>query len=113
MLPHSYLLKLDPDFLLCKAFGMASKEGYSIVHGHRYLLLPNRHEAFRKRTVVLHKKPCRNHEIINVVENKGLLRGVQLLALDERHGVLAPVSKGVEVVRGMVAIVETVTITLV
>ena len=46
------------------------------------------------------------------MEDNGVLFGVCVLGLLEMHGVLAPVATGVEMVRGVVAIVVALTVAL-
>ena len=46
------------------------------------------------------------------MEDDGVLFGVRVLGLLEMHGVLAPVATGVEMVRGVVAIVVALTVAL-
>ena len=46
------------------------------------------------------------------MEDNGVLFGVSVLGLLEMHGVLAPVATGVEMVRGVVAIVVALTVAL-
>jgi hypothetical protein len=46
------------------------------------------------------------------VEDEGVLRGVVVAGLEESDGVVAPVAERVEVVRGVVAVVEAVAVGL-
>jgi hypothetical protein len=63
--------------------------------------------------VVLHEQPDRDHEVVDVVKDEGLLGGVGFLLPEEGDGVVPPVAPRVEVVRGVVAVVVAVAVALV
>jgi hypothetical protein len=63
------------------------------------------------KIVLLHQLD-RDHEIIDVVENQRLFRGVHLLLSQERNGVVAPVTQGIQMVRCVVAVVVAVSVAL-
>ena len=60
--------------------------------------------------VVLAQQRHRHHDVIDVVEDESAAVAVLRLGGDECEGVVAPVAAGVEVVRGVVAVIETVTV---
>lgn len=62
--------------------------------------------------VILAQQRYGQHEIVDIVEHKSMLIGVLLLLCKERNRVVAPVTEGVEVVRGVVAVVVAVPIAL-
>ena len=79
---------------------------------HGNLLRPDRHKALGEGVVVFAEEPHCDHHIVDVVEDEGVLRGVVVPGLEEGDGVVAPVAEGVEVVRGVVAVVEAVAVGL-
>lgn len=62
--------------------------------------------------IVLPDEPVGDHEIVDIAEDQRMLAGVAIFLLEKRHRVLAPVTAGVEMVRGVVAIIEAEAITL-
>lgn len=90
---------------------MSLQHGNSLVHGECNLV-SDRDQAFGQSLVVLHQQSNGQHEIINVVEDNGVLVCVCLLRLVERNWVLTPVSKRVEVMRGVVTIVVAEAVAL-
>lgn len=62
--------------------------------------------------VVFSHKPVRDHEVVDVMEDKGAAGAVEVFLLEEVEGVVAPVAAGVEVVGSMVAVVEAVAVAL-
>ena len=56
--------------------------------------------------VVLPQQRESKHQIIDIVEHQRAAVSVGFLGLQEMNGLLAPVSEGVEVVGGVVAVVE-------
>lgn len=62
--------------------------------------------------VILAQQRYGQHEIVDIIEHKSMLIGVLLLLCKERNRVVAPVTEGVEVVRGVVAVVVAVPIAL-
>lgn len=63
-------------------------------------------------SVVFYEKSEGDFEVVDVVKDEGVLRAVGELVREEVHGVLAPVATWVEVVRGVVPVVETVSVAL-
>ena len=62
--------------------------------------------------VVLGQELVRDHDVINVAKDESVFIGVTVFLLQERDGVVAPVAAGVEVVGGVVAVIEAETVTL-
>jgi hypothetical protein len=62
--------------------------------------------------VVLAEQCDGEHEIVDVVEHKCMFVGVLLFLRKEGNGVITPMTKRVEVVGCVVAIVVTVTVAL-
>lgn len=62
--------------------------------------------------VVLRHTSVRDLEIVNVLKNEGALSLVAVFAFDEAQRVITPMSSSIEMVGGMVAIIEAVTVTL-
>lgn len=83
-----------------------------LLHGHPDLRLADGHHAPGQLHVVLAQQRDRHHEVVDIVEDEGAVGGVRVLGFEEGDGVLAPVPQRVEVVRGVVAVVEAVAIAL-
>jgi hypothetical protein len=62
--------------------------------------------------IVLGEQGEGDHQVVDVVEDERVLVRVLLLLREESNGVLAPVAERVEVVRGVVAVVEAVAVAL-
>jgi hypothetical protein len=62
--------------------------------------------------VVLAEQCDGEHEIVDVIEHKCMFIGVLLFLRKEGNGVITPMTKRVEVVRCVVAIVVAVTVAL-
>jgi hypothetical protein len=62
--------------------------------------------------VVLAEQCDGEHEIVDVVEHKCMFVGVLLFLRKEGNGVITPMTKRIEVVRCVVAIVVAVTVAL-
>lgn len=62
--------------------------------------------------IVLPDEPVGDHEIVDIAEYQRMLARVAVLLLEKRHRVLAPVTAGIEMVRGVVAVVEAEAVTL-
>lgn len=90
---------------------MALEHGDPLLNCHVYLVA-YRNKAFRQMVVVAHHEPDRDHEVVDVVEDERMLAAIDLLTLEEMNGMISPVSQGVEVVRGVIAVVVTVPIAL-
>lgn len=66
------LSELSPYLLLCKLSGIAFEESHSIVQSHQHLIT-DRYHAFSECPVVLEQEPYRNHDIVDIVEDEGVL----------------------------------------
>lgn len=75
-------------------------------------LISNGHQTLRQMIVILPQERDRDHDIVDVAEHKRLLRRVLLLRFEEGGWVFTPVPQRVQVMRGMVAVVETVAVAL-
>ena len=62
--------------------------------------------------VVFGKQAESNHEVVDIIEHEGVLRGISGFLRKEGDRVITPVAHGVQVVRGVVAIVEAVAVAL-
>jgi hypothetical protein len=75
-------------------------------------LLAHRYQAIGEMVIVLHQQSECDLQVVDVVERKCTTGGVLALCLEKRVGMIAPMTAGVEVVRGVVAIVEAITVAL-
>lgn len=91
---------------------MSSEHVHPFGVRHFDLGLADGDHAFCEVVVVFHEQADGHHDKVNVVEDEGCLGGVVLAGLQEGDGVVAPVAEGVEVVRGVVAVVEAVAVGL-
>lgn len=92
---------------------MSPEHGGPLLHGHADLLLADGHHALSQPGIVLAQQRDRHEEVVDVVEDQGAVRGICVLGLEEGHRVLAPVSHRVEMMRGVVSVIEAVTVALV
>lgn len=63
--------------------------------------------------VILFQQRDRHHDVVDVVEHERFLRTILRLRFRECHRVIAPMAPGVQVMGGVVAIVEAVSVGLV
>lgn len=75
-------------------------------------LLPYRHQTPRQFHIVFSQQRDRHHQVVNVVEDEGRASGVLRLGLEESAWVIAPMAQRIQVVRGMVAVIEAVAVAL-
>ena len=75
-------------------------------------LVANRYQAFGEMLIVLSQQADRDEEVINVVEHNGVFVGVLLLLGKECNWMVPPMTKWVEVMRGVITIVVAVSVTL-
>lgn len=104
--------KLGLDLVLGEGSRVPPEHHGALLHGHADLLLADGHHALGQPGIVLAEQRDRHEEVVDVVEDQGAVRGVRVLGLEEGHGVLAPVPHGVEMMRGVVPVVEAVTVAL-
>lgn len=99
------------DLLLAEPLRFTPKQSHELLVG-----LPNLvsygHEAPGEVVVVFRQQPIRDLDIINVVKYQCPLGLVLVLGLDDGRRVVTPVTPAVQVVRGVVAVIEAVTVTL-
>jgi hypothetical protein len=62
--------------------------------------------------IVLQQEPNGDHQVVDVVKDQCAFLGVGVLLVEECLWMVTPVTQWVEVVRGMVPIVEAVTVAL-
>lgn len=75
-------------------------------------LVANGNQTFGKIVIVLPKQVHSDEDIIDISEDQGILPGIAILLLEESDRMISPMATGVEVVRGVVAIVERESVTL-
>ena len=75
-------------------------------------LIAHGHEAVGEVQVVLLHQFESHHQVVDVVEDEGAAVAVGGFGLEEVHGLVAPVAARVEVVAGVVAVVETEAVAL-
>lgn len=85
---------LGSDLFFCKFLCKTLQKLDSLIHCH-VDLVPNRHQTFGERLVVLDHQAKGYHQIIDVVKNESFLSCVGVLLLEERQRVLTPVSQRV------------------
>ena len=56
--------------------------------------------------IVFAHQPVRNFEVVNVSKDEGAAVNVGVLALDEGEGLVAPVTEGIQMVGGVVPVIE-------
>ena len=75
-------------------------------------LIAHGHEAVGEVQVVLLHQFESHHQVVDVVEDEGAAVAVGGFGLEEVHGLVAPVAARVEVVAGVVAVVEAEAVAL-
>lgn len=75
-------------------------------------MVANGYKTLGKRLVILHHESNGDHKVVDVVEDNGVFFGVSVLGLLEMHRMFAPMTAGVEMVRGVVAVVVALTVAL-
>lgn len=75
-------------------------------------LIAHRHQAAREMIVVPPQQGNGEEKVVDVVEHKRMLIRVLLLLRKECHWVFTPVTKRVQMVRCMIAIVVAVAVAL-
>lgn len=106
-------LELAPHLLLAKSPRVPFQHRRALLQGHGHLLGADGNKASRQRVVVLEDDQAhRDHDVVNVVEDEGALGSVVGAGLQKGSRVVAPVAERVQVVRGVVAVVEAVAVAL-
>lgn len=105
------LLEFGLDFLLREAPRLGAQHVRELLLRHADLVAHG-HEAVGKvHIVLLHQLKC-HHQVVDVVEDKRSAVAVGGLGFDEVHGLIAPVSARVQVVAGVVAVIEAEAVAL-
>ena len=105
------LLELLLDLLLGESSRSSLQHSSPLIQRQSNLVADG-HKTLGERLVILHHESNSDHKVVDVVEDNGVLFSVSVLGLLEMHGVLAPVATGVEMVRGVVAVVVALTVAL-
>jgi hypothetical protein len=100
------------DFLLAELPCLAPQHLDSLLVCELHLVT-HRHQAAGNVVVILPQQVDGKHHVVDVIEYEGILIGVLLLLRQERHRMVAPMTKRVEVVRGVVTIVVAVAVALI
>lgn len=115
-LPWSNLLNLFAilglNLFFCERNGMPLEHFDSLLHRHADLCLPNGNHALGKVRIVLGKQLDRHHQVVDVVKDQCPIRGIGVLGLEKGSRVVAPMSHRVQVVRGVVTVIEAVAVAL-
>lgn len=75
-------------------------------------LIAHRYQAVSDVIIVLAQQIDRKHHVIDIVENKRMLIRILFLLRQKCDRVVAPVTKRIEMVRGVIAVIVAVSITL-
>ena len=108
-LPH--LPPPPHDLLLTKPSRLPPQHLRNLTFLHTNLV-PDRHQTLSQLHVILPQQRNRHHDVVDIVENERAVGGVLGFGFREGKGVVAPVPARVEVVRGVVAVVEAVAVGL-
>ena len=109
--PGKLLAPLLRNLLLTKLARLPSQHICPFLNRQLHLLA-HRHQTSGQMHVVLGKQGEGDHKVVNVVEDERVLVGVLLLLGEERDRVLTPVAEGVQVVRGVITVIEAVAVAL-
>ena len=75
-------------------------------------LISNRHQTRCQIIVVFPHQPICEHYVVDITEYERVLGRIEVSGFEKGSGVIAPVTERVDMVRGVVAIVETETVAL-
>lgn len=112
IISHVFRLpKFPRNIFLCKAPSFCLQHRCDLFHAHADLVTDG-HQASCQMQVVLAQEPVSDHEIVNVAEDEGLFACVARFLVQKAERVIAPVAARVQVVRGVVAVIEAEAVTL-
>ncbi len=98
--------ELPPNLILAESPCLPPQHPFHPPLTHPLLLIANRHQTPRKMFIVLAHQPVRDFKVVNVSKDEGPAANIGVLALDEGEGLIAPVTEGIQVVSGVVAVIE-------
>lgn len=73
-------------------------------------LPPHWNQLLSESHIILCQKSVRDLKVVDVVKDQGTFFGIAFFSFEEGIGVVAPMTAWVEMVRGMVAVVEAESI---
>jgi len=109
--PSPHPPKLPQNLLLGEPPRLPPQHGRNLPLAHPDLIT-HRHQTRRQAHVILPQQRDGHHDVVDILEGQGAAFGVLGFGFDEGEGVVAPVPAGVEVVGGVVAVVEAVAVGL-
>jgi hypothetical protein len=111
MFPHSFLPKLSPDVVIREPPRLAPQHFHPFPMVHLNLV-SNRHQTRCQIIVVFPHQPIRELHVVDITEYERVFGRVEVFGFKKCGGVITPVTERVEMVRGVVAIVETIAVAL-
>jgi hypothetical protein len=105
--------ELLPDILLPEPPCLPHQHLLDLIMAHAPLLLADGNQTFCEMIVVLAHQTVGYLEIVDVSEDECSASDVGISALDEGDRLVAPVAEGIQMMRGVVAVVEAETVRLV
>lgn len=103
--------KLPLNILLREHSRLAFQHLHLLCMGHPDLL-SNWHQTFRQVVIVVPHQPICDHQVVDVAEYECVLSCVDVFSFEKGCGMIAPVPKWIQVMRGVVAVIETVAVAL-
>ena len=104
-------LKLSPDVVIRQFCPLPPQHLHPLLMAHLNLT-SHRHQTRRQIIVFFLEHPIREHYVVDITEYECVLERVEVSGFEKGGGVIAPVTKWVEMVRSVIAIVESVAIAL-
>lgn len=111
LIPTFRSREFHPNILLRKSLCLRLQHRRNLFQRH-VDLIPNRDEAFRQVHVVLAQQTESEHVVVDVVEYQSTTIAICLFRLEEVQRLVTPVATWVEMMGGVVAVVEAEAIAL-
>lgn len=105
--------KFLPDFLLAESPCLCLEHLFDVVVAHQPLFLADGDKTSCKVIVVLAHEAVGYLEVIDVSKDEGTAGNVGVLAFDEGKRLIAPVAERIQMVGGVITVVEAETIGLI
>lgn len=107
----AFRLKLRSDFLFRESTGLRPQHRRNLIQIHSDLVA-QWNETFGKIQIVFLQQFHRQHHVVNIPKYQRAFPSISQLLLDECGRMLSPMTPGVEMMRCMVSVIITVSITL-
>lgn len=104
-------MELCSDFFFREPTGFCPQHRRNLIQIHSDLVA-QRNKTFGKIPVVFLQQLHCHHDVVNVAKDQRTFPGVSVLLLNESDWMLSPMAAGVEMMRGVVSVIVTISIAL-